>query len=630
MASKLFLGFAAVLTMNAAIGIFCLRKLSMVHDSEHDLALRQIPSLRALTDLRASVNAHRRAQFEYLVARTESERQESEKHLRESTESVKAGQEKYGSFLTDPEEIRHFEEIKDDLVQYLTVSQEAMRFAQAPRHKARRKRAQTEPSAGDILFGEEKTALNRAVTDLQAAVASNLRLAEDANRASTALYANTRRLVGLGIVLSTCLGLALALVIGRVVVRPIQEVIVVARRIASGDLGGDAIVVSSRDEVGELAEHVNEMQRSLAEMINAVASCAQRIASASEPISLATRQQAEGAGAQYEQTTQAATAMHQLAATAKEISNQSSLAADKARQSAETASKGETAIEKMLTQIGAIAEAVGETSNRIQELGKSSEKIGQVISVIDDIAAQTNLLALNAAIEAARAGAQGRGFAVVADEVTKLAERTTKATKEIALMIGQIQGETRNAVTSMSQGTDQAEHGVDATRQAGELLRNIIVVAQELGDMVALIATAATQQISANDHIALSLQQISKITKESAEGAQRSAGAVGDLSTLAAELQSLVNRFRPSTGSRKAEFDQAPRSPEWGRINGAQDRDHKNGSATRGLALTPAEPRRGVARIHARLLDSGTKPESQPRAPSAVPAAKPAAALQEK
>jgi methyl-accepting chemotaxis protein len=180
----------------------------------------------------------------------------------------------------------------------------------------------------------------------------------------------------------------------------------------------------------------------------------------------------------------------------------------------------------------------------VQELGVSSDQIGEIIGVIDEIADQTNLLALNAAIEAARAGEQGRGFAVVADEVRKLAERTTKATKEIATMIKNIQVETRSAVEAMQAGTKQVEEGVESTTQAGTSLKEIIQVSEQVGEMITHIATAATQQSTATEQVNVNVENISKISQESAAGAQQSAKACHDLSGLALDLQNLVGQFK--------------------------------------------------------------------------------------
>jgi methyl-accepting chemotaxis protein len=193
-----------------------------------------------------------------------------------------------------------------------------------------------------------------------------------------------------------------------------------------------------------------------------------------------------------------------------------------------------------------IAAVVNQSAQTVKALGKSSDQIGEIIGVIDDIADQTNLLALNAAIEAARAGEQGRGFAVVADEVRKLAERTTKATKEIAGMIKQIQGETTGAVSAMEEGTKEVEQGKELAEKAGVSLKEIVEVSQRVTDMVAQIAAASEEQSSASEQISKNVEAISAVTGETASGTQQIARAAEDLNRLTENLQQLVGRFKLS------------------------------------------------------------------------------------
>jgi len=191
-----------------------------------------------------------------------------------------------------------------------------------------------------------------------------------------------------------------------------------------------------------------------------------------------------------------------------------------------------------------VSEAVVQAATIITTLGRSSDQIGAIVRVIEDIADQTNLLALNAAIEAARAGEQGRGFAVVADEVRKLAERTTKATKEIGDMIRQIQQDTKSAVASMDEGTNQVGHGVELANKTGEALFQIHSMINSTAGMIQQIASAAEEQSNATRQIAGDLEAMSQTTRQTSSGIADSAQACHELSTLANDLQRTVSVFK--------------------------------------------------------------------------------------
>jgi methyl-accepting chemotaxis protein len=330
------------------------------------------------------------------------------------------------------------------------------------------------------------------------------------------------------------------------------RMVTLIQQIAANNLAVEDMQIVSEDEIGSAGKALNKMKNSLREMIQSIASTAEHVASASEEISSSATQQAQGSETQKDQTSQVATAMQEMSSTVLQVSDNSNKAAEAARKAADTAKHGGSIVEETLTKMRRIAESVGGTAKKMEELGKSSDQIGRIIGVIDDIADQTNLLALNAAIEAARAGEQGRGFAVVADEVRKLAERTTTATKEIAQMIKNIQDETKIAVTAMEAGTKQVEEGVTSTATAGDSLRQIIDMSNQVGEMITHIATAATEQSSATEQVNNNMDQIAQLVKESAVGAQQSAKACQDLSGLALDLQKMVGSFQ--LGSDGAHF----------------------------------------------------------------------------
>jgi methyl-accepting chemotaxis protein len=371
----------------------------------------------------------------------------------------------------------------------------------------------------------------------------NARLGEDEKTLATA-HASLNLTMGITALFGLAIGSSVAIWLGRAISSSTSQVLARAEAISDGDLTGRDLPITSRDELGDLARAINGMQKSLRETITSVSSGAERIATASEELSASASQQAAGAETQKDQTHQVATAMQEMSSTVQQVSENSNKASEASRKAADTARHGGSIVDDTLIKMRAIADSVGQTAKKVQELGKSSNQIGEIIGVIDDIADQTNLLALNAAIEAARAGEQGRGFAVVADEVRKLAERTSKATKEITQMIQSIQTETKSAVEAMESGTKQVELGVESTTQAGTSLHEIIKTSEQVGDMVMLIATAATEQASASDEINGNIEQIAKITQETAAGASESAKAIHELSSLATDLQTLVSKFK--------------------------------------------------------------------------------------
>lgn len=330
-----------------------------------------------------------------------------------------------------------------------------------------------------------------------------------------------------------------------IVLQPLAKMSDISRDIAKGE--GDLtkrVPAEGNDEIAHMGKYFNEFIEKLQNMIKKVAHVTDKVASASVELSATAEEISKGTDTLTSRASQTAAAVEEMNATVGQVAQNSGKAASLAQDTVKTAQEGGTVVSSTISGMQQLSEAVSNSATIISDLGKSSDQIGEIVRTIEDIADQTNLLALNAAIEAARAGEQGRGFAVVADEVRKLAERTTKATKEIGDMIRQIQHDTRGAVDSMQQGTQKVTAGVDLVNKTGEALSQIVRMVSESADMIRQIAVASEQQSVATQQIASDIENVAKVTKESSSGAHESAKASQDLSQLAVELQGIVGGFK--------------------------------------------------------------------------------------
>ncbi|RMH23766.1 MAG: HAMP domain-containing protein [Planctomycetota bacterium] len=335
--------------------------------------------------------------------------------------------------------------------------------------------------------------------------------------------------------------------IRKAIVGPIRETAEVMRDIAEGE--GDLtkrIEVKSSDEVGQLAERFNAFAEKVHDLVVEVVGATHEVASAATEIAASSEEMARGMSDQQEQVVQISAAVEEMSASIVEVAHKSSDAAEQAEESGQVAEEGNGIVTETVETMGAIREAVMTSSAIVDELGRRSDEIGQIIAVINDIADQTNLLALNAAIEAARAGEHGRGFAVVADEVRKLADRTTEATGEVAKTIRAIQEETKRAVAQMDEGGTRVQSGVERAGIAGEALQKITSRTREVASMIASIAAAAEQQSTAGAQISRGIESISAVTAQATAGASQAASAAEALSGKAEELRRLVGQFKVS------------------------------------------------------------------------------------
>ena len=382
---------------------------------------------------------------------------------------------------------------------------------------------------------------DKQVGDILGVLAVGMNMTKGKAASDKSLMSTAGLLVGIILTLV----IATYLLLRTIVLKPLAHMANITKDIAQGE--GDLtkrVPTDGNDEIAQFGGYFNVFIDKLQKMISKVAHVTDKVASASVELSATAEEISKGTDTLTSRAAQTAAAVEEMNATVSQVAQNSGKAATLAQETVQTAKNGGTVVADTISGMQHLSEAVSNSATIIAELGKSSDQIGEIVRVIEDIADQTNLLALNAAIEAARAGEQGRGFAVVADEVRKLAERTTKATKEIGDMIRQIQQDTRGAVESMQQGTQKVSGGVELVNKTGEALTRIVQMVSESADMIRQIAVASEEQSVATQQIANDIENVAKVTKESASGANESAKASHDLSQLAVELQSIVGSFK--------------------------------------------------------------------------------------
>jgi methyl-accepting chemotaxis protein len=339
------------------------------------------------------------------------------------------------------------------------------------------------------------------------------------------------------------LGIFFSTFISRSVRKPVAELKGVLEKVAQGDLSVD-IKVESKDEIGMISQSLKDALSSIKSLIAESKTISSSLASSSEELSATTEEISRNLKSQTERASQIASAAEEMSQTVVDIAKNASNIAEVSVTTAGVAKEGKDMTIKTANEIKVIEGAISKLSEVINILGDRSRQIGEIVTVIKDIADQTNLLALNAAIEAARAGEQGRGFAVVADEVRKLAERTAKATDEIAEMIRGIQSEVDVAEGSMEDATKKVASGVELSQKAANILGQILGKAQELQSMIQQIASATEEMSSVTDHITQDIGSIAEGSKEISLAVDQSAQTASDIARLGGELNTAIGRFK--------------------------------------------------------------------------------------
>jgi twitching motility protein PilJ len=324
--------------------------------------------------------------------------------------------------------------------------------------------------------------------------------------------------------------------------RAILQLLDEMTNLAEGDLTVHATV--TEDITGAIADSVNYAIDALRSLVTTINQTAMQVSTAAVKTQSTALRLADASSHQAREIASASSSITDMADTIEQVSRSAETSAEVAQKSVEIAGKGALTVRKTIDGMDTIREQIQETSKRIKRLGESSQEIGDIVGLINDIADQTNILALNAAIQASAAGEAGRGFAVVADEVQRLAERSANATKQIEALVKTIQADTNEAVISMEHSTANVVNGAKLALDAGDALNEIEGVSHQLADLIATISHAARQQAAVAQNVSNTMNVIQEITMQTSDGTNETAVSIGNLTNLATELRKSVAGFK--------------------------------------------------------------------------------------
>lgn len=404
-----------------------------------------------------------------------------------------------------------------------------------------------QPEAVEMMIKKETPKWREVkvvINEMQSTLKKDMKTEHDAlNEYTDRSFAKTMTILVVALLVINLL----LIIFWRIMQSSFNEMVDRLRDIASGE--GDLskrLEVKGKDELAQAAHWLNEFIEKISHTIASVVGTTSTLASATFELNNTADQMATSAEEVAAQAGTVATASEEMAATSNDIASNCHLAAQSAQQAVNTTQKGFDVVKYTVDGIRNRGERTKENAQAISSLGERSDQIGAIVATIEDIADQTNLLALNAAIEAARAGEQGRGFAVVADEVRALAERTTRATKEIGEMIKAIQNETKQAIVSMEEGVKGTEKGATEANQLETALQEIMEQVNSVTMQISQIATAAEEQTATTNEITNNIHRISEIIEGTSKGAHDTATASSSLSDMGETLRQLVSQFKLS------------------------------------------------------------------------------------
>jgi methyl-accepting chemotaxis protein len=520
--SKLMISFLAVLSMTVFIGVFSIVQLAKVNQTVTEMELNWMPSTRLASEMNANIANFRVAELQHILSFEETKMAHYEKNMADVLLVLEKNRADYLKLISSPEEQKLYDQFYKDWNEYLVEHKKVLALSRADKND----------EAKVLIRGNSKMHYDEAGKNLLALVHMNVEGGNASSAEGDALYASSRLWIIALLLGVVALGMALAVFIGRIVSRPLEQAVIIARTVAEGDLTS-TITPASKDETGQLMHALKDMNSSLLRIVGQVRSGTDTIATASSQIAAGNLDLSSRTEQQASSLEETASSMEELTSTVKQNADNARQANQMAATASEVALKGGAVVSEVVATMGLI--------------NASSRKIVDIISVIDGIAFQTNILALNAAVEAARAGEQGRGFAVVATEVRNLAQRSAAAAKEIKALIGD--------------SVEKVDAGARLADQAGATMEEIVKSAKGVTDIMGEITAASQEQNAGIDQINQAIAQMDQVTQQNAALVEEAAAAAEALQDQAGNLAQVVSVFKLDAMQGQAPARATPANP---------------------------------------------------------------------
>lgn len=532
--SRAGIGFTIIALLVLVMGGIALFQAHQMDDAAAEIRNEWLPAVEAVGEVGSSLGRARALTLRTLILDEKSELNTTVDLVRSINQDVAMSLKGYEKEIDDSEDRQIFEKFKTSYEKYLSVQRQILEGVLSSPERADEIKMANGPLADDA---------DQMMVFLNQLIKFNEKGAVYAADQTNKVFNAAVFMIVVALIVILILMIVIAVVLTRSIVSPLAEAVVVADRIADGDLT-QRIKINGSDEPAHLLIALKKMQISLHDTIERISESSNMLASASEELHAVTEDTNRGLNQQSAEIDQAATAVNEMTAAVEEVARNAVNTADDSKAADKSTYQGREKVSQALESINKLVGNISDTSSEVKILAQSAGEISQVLVVIRSIAEQTNLLALNAAIEAARAGDAGRGFAVVADEVRALAHRTQQSTAEIEQMIEGIQSGTGRAVDAMNESQDRANGTLVVAREANDALEVISEAITSINQKNLVIASASEEQAQVAREVDRNLVNIRDLSMQTSAGANQTNAASQELSRLAVDLHSMVSKFR--------------------------------------------------------------------------------------